>query len=68
MDKVTMTRDEAAKFIGVSPDTLTSWCRAGRISYQRKDPFQKEVTLSVYRISLPCGTEQSDQHYRRERD
>ncbi|HHG8604413.1 helix-turn-helix domain-containing protein [Morganella sp. B601] len=42
MDKVTMTRDEAAKFIGVSPDTLTSWCRAGRISYQRKDPFKKK--------------------------
>nr|DAP51202.1 MAG TPA: hypothetical protein [Caudoviricetes sp.] len=31
-------------------------------------PVQKEVTLSVYRISLPCSTEQSDQHYRRERD
>ncbi|ACJ10192.1 excisionase [Bacteriophage APSE-2] len=42
MNKATLTRQEAAKIIGISEDTLTNWCKLGIISYQRKNPYKKK--------------------------
>jgi len=42
MNKTTLTRQEAAKIIGISEDTLTNWCKLGIIRYQRKNPYKKK--------------------------
>lgn len=38
MDRYSLTKAEAAQFIGVSLPTLTSWVNSGRIHATRKDP------------------------------
>lgn len=38
MEKFSLNRHEAAAFIGIDKDTLTQWCRSGRIAYTKKNP------------------------------
>lgn len=52
MQRITLTRCEAAEFIGIDVDTLTEWCRAGRIAYIRKNPSKKSLDDDKNRIGF----------------
>ncbi|PHM65937.1 hypothetical protein Xekj_03880 [Xenorhabdus sp. KJ12.1] len=36
--KASLTRKQAADFIGINVDTLSHWCAIGKIAYNKKDP------------------------------
>ncbi|OON34765.1 DNA-binding protein [Izhakiella australiensis] len=38
MERFSLSRQQAADFIGIDTDTLSQWCRSGRIVYTRKNP------------------------------
>nr|WP_240116225.1 helix-turn-helix domain-containing protein [Erwinia endophytica] len=40
MEKYSLSREEAAQFMGIDRDTLTQWCRSGRIIFTKKNPLK----------------------------
>lgn len=40
MEKYSLSREEAAQFMGIDKDTLTQWCRSGRIAFTKKNPLR----------------------------
>lgn len=40
MEKYSLSREEAARLMGIDKDTLTQWCRSGRITYTKKNPLK----------------------------
>ncbi|MBD2816884.1 hypothetical protein ID850_19665, partial [Xenorhabdus sp. Flor] len=38
IESVTLSRKEAAEFIGIDEDILSLWCKIGKIAYNKKNP------------------------------
>ncbi|CDG19948.1 putative excisionase [Xenorhabdus poinarii G6] len=38
IESVTLSRKQAAAFIGIDEDTLSLWCKIGKIAYTKKNP------------------------------
>ncbi|WP_071825719.1 helix-turn-helix domain-containing protein [Xenorhabdus bovienii] len=49
MARYPLTFDEACDFVGVSPPTLRSWIRTGRLVASRKNPEKKQSPYVITR-------------------
>jgi hypothetical protein len=50
---VMLTRDQAARFLGVAPKTITSWCQDGLIPYRRVCKEYRFLLSELLVWSLP---------------
>ncbi len=62
IEGITLSRKEAAAFIGIDEDTLSIWCKIGKIAYTKKNPTKPKSpylftrTACIAAINNPIQT------------